>query len=144
MILAALEQKRHDDDPYSQALTLEAEKLTIEHILPRSWRENWILPDTEDREIREVRRDRLVDTLGNLTLLTGKLNAHVSNGPWHDKRARLTEHPGLYLNQDLTELDSWSDDAIERPRKATLREHNTDLASSDNEQYHCQLDLTAA
>jgi len=113
MILAALEQKRHDDDPYSQALTLEAEKLTIEHILPRSWRENWILPDTEDREIREVRRDRLVDTLGNLTLLTGKLNAHVSNGPWHDKRARLKEHPGLYLNQDLTELDSWSDDAIE-------------------------------
>ena len=113
MILAALEQKRRDDDPYTQSLSLEADKLTIEHILPRSWRENWALPDTADREIREVKRDRLVDTLGNLTLLTGKLNAYVSNGPWPDKRASLKEHPGLYLNQGLTELESWSDDAIE-------------------------------
>lgn len=113
MILAALEQTRREDDPYTQALDLEADKLTIEHILPRSWREVWTLPDTEDREIREVRRDRLVDTLGNLTLLTGKLNSHISNGLWKDKRAKLKEHPGLYLNQDLTELESWSDDAIE-------------------------------
>ena len=113
MILLALEEKRHEEDPYTQALSLKGDKLTIEHILPRSWRENWMLPDSEDREIHEVRRDRLVDTLGNLTLLTGRLNAHVSNGPWEVKRAKLKEHPGLYLNQELAELECWSDDAIE-------------------------------
>lgn len=137
MVLAALEQKRRDDDPYTQALGLEADKLTIEHILPRSWRDNWALSDTTDREFREVRRDRLVDTLGNLTLLTGKFNAHVSNGPWQVKRAKLKEHPGLYLNQDLTELESWSDAAIEDRGKRLLenimqiwpRPTTSDLAS---------------
>ena len=46
------------------------------------------------------RSDRLIHTLGNLTLLTGKLNSAVSNGPWsgtNSKRAGLEGHDVLIL-----------------------------------------------
>jgi hypothetical protein len=50
----------------------------IEHVMPRKWVANWPLVEG----ITENDRDRLIHTLGNLTLLTGKLNSMVSNGPW--------------------------------------------------------------
>lgn len=52
-------------------------KLAIEHVMPRKWQQHWPV-----QGIDEVDRDRLIHTLGNLTLLTGKLNSTVSNGPW--------------------------------------------------------------
>jgi len=75
--------------------------LTIEHIMPQSWREHWPLDagDTVDA------RDRAVQTLGNLTLLSTKLNSKVSNGPWAGqggKRAALLAQSTLSLNADLT------------------------------------------
>ncbi len=53
----------------------------IEHVMPRKWHSHWPLPE----RAREADRDRIVHTLGNLTLLTGKLNSKVSNGPWIGK-----------------------------------------------------------
>jgi hypothetical protein len=62
----------------------------------------------------ETERDRLVHTLGNLTLLTGKLNSKVSNAAWNTKRAALQEHDVLKLNVDLlgTAGDTWTDAKI--------------------------------
>ena len=54
--------------------------------MPRKWH-------TTGRFRRhEAERDRIIHTLGNLTLLTGKLNSKVSNGPWAgtDGKARGT------------------------------------------------------
>ena len=53
--------------------------LHIEHVMPRKWQTHWPAPeDASD----EAQRDRLIHTLGNLTLLTGKLNASISNAAW--------------------------------------------------------------
>src|SRR5206468_1335713 len=51
-------------------------KLHIEHVMPRKWELHWPDPDGQ-RSASD--RDRLIHTIGNLTLLTGRLNAKVSN-----------------------------------------------------------------
>lgn len=88
-------------------------KLAIEHVMPRKWQQHWPVKSPNDEEDR----DRLIHTLGNLTLLTGKLNSKVSNGPWsgpNSKSAGLEEHDVLILNRDLLKKSGkeWTDEAI--------------------------------
>jgi hypothetical protein len=92
-------------------------KYHIEHVLPRRWQMNWPLPAA----MSEPDRERLVHTLGNLTLLTGKLNSKVSNSAWGLKRAALAEHDVLKLNSDLLAVarDAWTEDQI-RLRTQTM------------------------
>ncbi|WP_166028496.1 DUF262 domain-containing protein [Streptomyces chilikensis] len=70
-------------------------KLTIEHVMPQSWRENW--PPREDDPLEGADRDELVHTLGNLTLATSRLNPVLGNMPWEDKRQWLSKHSLLVL-----------------------------------------------
>lgn len=86
----------------------------IEHVMPRKWAMHWPLPAGSRGE---AERDALIHTLGNLTLLTSKLNTKVSNGPWLGecgKRHGLEAHDVLFLNRELlkTAGDNWSDAAI--------------------------------
>lgn len=46
-------------------------------------------------------RERALHSIGNLTLVNGRLNPALSNGPWATKRELLAEHTVLYLNKDL-------------------------------------------
>lgn len=89
----------------------------IEHILPVKWQTHWPLPPGSDETSREAR----LHTIGNLTLLTSKLNGSVSNGPWvsesgDGKRAALERHDVLLLNRNLLADtgDSWTEASIER------------------------------
>ena len=88
-------------------------KLAIEHIMPRKWTTHWPLQEGTGSE---ADRDRLIHTLGNLTLLTGPMNSKVSNGPWQGdegKRAALIEHDVLFLNRDLRRVTgAWTDESI--------------------------------
>jgi uncharacterized protein DUF262/uncharacterized protein DUF1524/RAMA domain-containing protein len=88
-------------------------KYAIEHIMPRRWQIHWALPEGQTA----ADRDPLIDTIGNLTLLTGRLNSKVSNGPWSGpvgKRAALHGHDVLMLNRQLLDqaTDGWDDDHI--------------------------------
>lgn len=87
--------------------------LAIEHIMPRKWQMHWPLKTGD----REEERDARVHLLGNLTLLTDRLNSKVSNGPWlggEGKRAGLNKHDVLFLNREIVKSagDDWSDDLI--------------------------------
>ena len=98
-------------------------KLAVEHVMPRKWIQHWPVTDTE---LAARERDRLLHTFGNLTLLTGKLNSSVSNGPWvgkNSKRDGLESHDVLMLNRDLLSLatDDWNEDKI-RDRTGDLTE----------------------
>ena len=79
--------------------------LTIEHVMPQSWRANWRLPDCyldeEEKEAASNDRNRLVHTIGNLTLVTKRLNPTLSNGPWEHKRKELERHSVMLLNSRL-------------------------------------------
>ncbi|WP_411136687.1 DUF262 domain-containing protein [Streptomyces sp. C10] len=70
-------------------------KLTIEHIMPQSWREHWSAPANDPSDGAD--RDELIHTLGNLTLLTRRLNPVLGNAAWEDKRKLLGEHSLLRL-----------------------------------------------
>lgn len=91
----------------SQLRTPKAEQLdvpknlTIEHLMPVSWREHWPLPEGIDRAQAEMERNGIVHTIGNLTLVNQKLNTSLSNAPWSDKRDELLKHTVMVLNTDL-------------------------------------------
>lgn len=90
-------------------------KYAIEHIMPRRWQTHWPLPEGK----LAVERDALLDTIGNLTLLTGRLNSKVSNGPWDGasgKRDALHAHDVLILNRQLLDeaVNAWDDERIGR------------------------------
>ena len=72
----------------------------IEHVMPQSWGKHWPLPAGGT----EAERDARIHRLGNLTLLTSKLNSTVSNGPWlgeRGKAAHLQEKDVVLLNSKL-------------------------------------------
>lgn len=72
----------------------------IEHLMPQSWAKHWPLPHGTP----EGERDARIHRLGNLTLLTRKLNSTVSNGPWlgeTGKVAHLQEKDVVLLNSRL-------------------------------------------
>ncbi|WP_315755713.1 DUF262 domain-containing protein [Bradyrhizobium sp. SZCCHNRI2007] len=88
-------------------------KLAIEHVMPRKWQANWPISDTG----RDAERDRIIHSIGNLTLLTGKLNSKVSNGPWigsGGKREGLEAHDVLFFNRELlrNSEQAWTEESI--------------------------------
>lgn len=104
--------------------------LTVEHLMPRNWSNSWPLADgttptngqfidalyiskEDDSTIGQiVRRNRLLESFGNLTLLTQSLNSSISNGPFGAKRSALNEHSLLVLNREITQYDDWDEDSI--------------------------------
>jgi hypothetical protein len=114
MILEAIEDYRRGWKGNEEGLGGERVtrgRYAIEHIMPRKWQAHWPpSPGTSS----ESGREQLIHTLGNLTLLTSRLNAKVSNGPWSVKRVALKDHDVLKLNMDLLDVagSAWSEDDI--------------------------------
>lgn len=102
--------------------------LTIEHIMPQGWRQHWPLPIGAPSDAPEV-RDRVVQTLGNLTLVNDRLNPSMSNGPWtsedptQSKRHGLSEHSVLLLNREVLKMapEQWDENLV-RQRSTVLFE----------------------
>jgi hypothetical protein len=103
--------------------------LTVEHILPQSWIEHWPLPDgsqgltppeldaadEEDPKAKATRhRHSVLQTLGNLTILRGELNASGSNSSWKDKKPKLLAASLLPINLQLHAAESWDESTIEQ------------------------------
>lgn len=98
--------------------------LTIEHVMPRRWQENWPPPaDLGDGRSPEERRNQRIHSIGNLTLVNQPLNSSLSNAPWEEKRETLNGHAVLFLNKDLwtNAPEVWDEDAIKtRARRLFL------------------------
>lgn len=110
----------------SEALAMPT-KLTIEHVLPQSWEQHWPLPadaakDPVEKEKATARRDAMLNTLGNLTLITNKLNPSLSNAAWDTKRPELLKFSKLNLTRYFhgKEADKWGEDAIFQRTKTLL------------------------
>jgi hypothetical protein len=93
----------------SEQLALPS-KLEVEHVMPQSWPSHW--PVADDPELVQ-RRNAHVNLLGNLTLVTGALNASMSNGTWAAKKGGLEEHSLLLLNRELIKQATWDESKIE-------------------------------
>lgn len=76
--------------------------LPIEHVMPQSWdTSKWPISVDSDLETATDERNRLIHTIGNLTLVNNKLNWTMSNDAWASKREILTDHSVLFLNRTL-------------------------------------------
>lgn len=114
MIFEALEDHARGWIGDSESLAgsrITRKKYVIEHLMPRSWFANWPINDGYP----EHEREKLIHTLGNLTLLSSKLNSKVSNGPWKQKRQHIYEHDLLALNKEVLAVgeDTWNEKMIE-------------------------------
>lgn len=84
----------------SAGMRIRRGSYAIEHLIPQSWTAHWPLADGASGAERDARIHRL----GNLTLLTKRLNSTVSNGPWlgeSGKVARVQDNDVLLLNSRL-------------------------------------------
>lgn len=119
MVLVGIEEHLYTRKAEASGVSdVQRDKLQIEHIMPQGWRENdWPLP-SDDVEARE-RRERLIHTIGNLTLVTGPHNSSLSNDGWGKKRRSLGDHSVLFLNRRLVNEGPqvWNEDAIEERSK---------------------------
>jgi|GEM_PF-243775 len=128
--------------------TVTTSNLSVEHVLPQKWAENWPLKngkiapcedvweleilkkkaelDDETKSLMQERQ-RMVNTLGNLTLITGSLNPSLGNAAWEStegksgKKERLSKSL-LALNRDIAEVQIWNEGAIKN-RATLLAEH---------------------
>jgi len=66
-------------------------------------------------------RHALVQTIGNLTILTQSLNSSTSNSEWSSKKPAIQSHSLLPINAMLQVEPNWDEDAIQR-RSARLFE----------------------
>ncbi|MDE2772691.1 MAG: DUF262 domain-containing protein [Gemmatimonadota bacterium] len=87
-------------------------RLWTEHVLPISWTEDWPFEDGEfverwSNDPKVESRNRLLHTLGNLTLLTDILNISAGNKGFLEKRDKLEEHTGLFLNKWFLKQNEW-------------------------------------
>lgn len=109
IVLEAVEDSYRRQMKESQ---LERKGYPIEHILPQAWETHW---SVRGEEAVELRRSR-VHRLGNLTLLTSKLNSSVSNSGWAKKRKALLKHNTIKLTGRLverTESRDWDEHLID-------------------------------
>jgi len=111
MVLEAVEDRRRHiggNSPFQAEQPMSRANTTLEHVMPQSWEENWPLGD-RDRNARDL----ALQTIGNLTLLTSRMNSAVSNKGWAEKRDAVKEHSTLLLSdRDITNVTQWDEDAI--------------------------------
>lgn len=123
-VLAEIELTMRSDK--HELVSLPA-RLEIEHVMPRGWRAYWGKGVKNSAELATA-RDAAIHTIGNLTLVTKKLNITLSNRPWTDaaaaplstkgvdaglgKRSLLKKYSLLLLREDVVEKDTWSEDDI--------------------------------
>ena len=115
-------------DTKSERVTVEG-PLTVEHLLPQSWLEHWPLQGgthgmtAEELESASLddprakatrRRNQVIHTIGNLTILPPGTNSWLSNAPWEAKRPKILSKSLLPINAgSLYGAETWDECAIE-------------------------------
>lgn len=126
-----LENIEHEKRTKFDESVLATSPLTVEHVMPQKWAENWPLPDgrqapTEssivamiihkvDKVMQEqiATREQLLDSIGNLTLVTGSLNPSMGHAEFKEKKGALSKSL-LILNREIGEQPVWNEEVIRR------------------------------
>lgn len=119
-IIYLLESRIRPDN--SSTSLLGFDQYSLEHLMPKKWRNNWEKCKTEE-EARE--RDSKLLTLGNLAIITQSLNASIRDSNWKTKKnGKGKNKPGLDLcaaglstMHEVLQKDNWTvTDINERAR----------------------------
>lgn len=119
------------NETYQAAKTesvLHTGDLSVEHIMPQAWIENWLLQDAasgmcwsdlfeadddDPRAVATRARDAAIHGWGNLTILTQALNTSASNAGWEAKKPEILRHSLLPINLSLGSRAKWDEADIQ-------------------------------
>ncbi len=87
---------------------LPCNSYTLEHLMPKKWKQNWLLP----ADVTEDERNIAVNSLGNMMLLPISLNSAISNSDWETKKNGKGKKKGLL--EYASDLEIWHG-ALEKP-----------------------------
>ncbi|WP_412030515.1 DUF262 domain-containing protein [Deinococcus yunweiensis] len=114
MLLEAAEAALHSD---RQEVLRFSGTSSVEHVMPRRWEKHWDAPDPQPGvEASELvmRRNTLLHNIGNLTLVTQKLNTSMSNSAYDKKKPVITKQTLRMLNAYFQDRPAWNEADIER------------------------------
>ncbi len=93
-LLEMIERKEKGERYYSNAL-LDIRKYSLEHIMPKQWKNNWLDVESEDEYGKAIdkndstkfidTRNMAVKSIGNFAMLTGSLNAKIGDASFKMK-----------------------------------------------------------
>jgi len=87
---------------------LNNDNLSLEHIMPKKWRNHWNNPKVID----EATRDHKLLTLGNLTVVKGQLNSSMRDAAWDKKQKSLQQYSTFKITTDYTNTTTWDETNI--------------------------------
>ena len=115
-ILYLLETAIRDGKPHATKL-YPFDRYSLEHLMPRSWKENWPLTEGYTEEDRED----AIWCLGNLAMIPSKLNASISNASWSTKKEGKGKNLGIiHYASDIETLSNvisqpiWNEETISK------------------------------
>lgn len=126
MVLDAIDMALHTSR--QENVPLEGE-ISVEHVLPQNtsavgWELVFPSEATEQKKFElQKRRETLLHSFGNLTLITGPLNSENKDRPFAEKRPRLILSK-LMLNhyfQNFKNEDTWAEPQIEERGQALFK-----------------------
>lgn len=97
---------------------------SLEHLMPKKWERNWPLPLQEDtpekrKELTE-KRNSLINTLGNMGIISQTLNTSISNAAWSNKLNGTKKSEGLKkcaagieIMADVLATEKWNEQTIQ-------------------------------
>ena len=116
LLLGAVDTRLQRDDYHKgePVKTVEYDTLQVEHVLPISWQEHWPVEasDSGEKIVLKQERSDHVHRIGNLTLVSKRLNPAMSNAPWKEKCPELKKHSHLRLNARLCQEADWNEQVI--------------------------------
>lgn len=103
----ALFQLNHD---YTDNPKLNLDGFSVEHMMPKKWRNHW---NNIPEGLTEDLRDYKLLTLGNLTLIKGRLNSAMRDASWSKKKEALQKYSTLRQTVDYLFNDDWYETLID-------------------------------
>lgn len=123
LLLSAIDAHLRSNDPHQPGANIDYSNLQIEHVMPQSWERNWpifvdgvsVAKDDSNPAWLSASdtRNRAVNRLGNLSLVTGSFNGHLSNDGWSSKRAEFAKQNTLVINFPIATADTWDEEHID-------------------------------
>ena len=92
-----------------QVTNPDAKQVNLEHVLPQNPTQIWRAGFE-----KQVAPEDYIYKLGNLTLLTNKVNRDVADKSFADKKKEAFSKSALVLNQTVRRFSKWSNVEIEK------------------------------
>ena len=101
---------------HSSTALLGFDNYSLEHLMPKKWRNNWPACETEEEANN---RDSILLTLGNLAIIPQSLNAAIRDANWKIKKEGKGKKPGLDIcaaglitMYDVLQKEAWTEKDI--------------------------------